>query len=148
MKTSDKEKVARTLREASIKIKVGKFRFNIKPLTLMQIYEMGVYANDIKEATWNEGETINIIHTLFERNNDARLMCKIFTICAFRKKCARKLWGKYIQNHLDITAFNMLVTFISSSFNANFFLTSIIFLTKTKIMTEPKMTPHGQSSEE
>ena len=148
MKTSDKEKVAKTLQETAFKIKVGKFAFRVKPLTLMQIYEMGVFANDIKEATWKEDEKINIIHTLIERSGDARLMCEVFIVCAFRKKWARKLWGGYIRRHLDITAFNMLITFISSSFNANFFLTSIIFLTKTKIITEPQTTPHGQSSEE
>lgn len=48
MKTSDKEKVAKTLAEASVKIKVGKFRFRVKPLTFMQIYEMGVFGNAIK----------------------------------------------------------------------------------------------------
>lgn len=148
MKTQEKEKVVQTLRESTFKIKVGKFTFRISPLTLMQIYEMGVFANEIKEATWKEGEKINIIHNLIERNNDARLMCEVFIVCAFRKKWARKLWGSYIRRHLDITAFNMLVTFISSSFNANFFLTSIIFLTKTKIMTEPQTTPHGQSLEQ
>lgn len=148
MKTSDKEKVANTLREASVKIKVGWFRFKVKPLTLMQIYEMGVFANEMPEATWKEGEKINLIQKLFERSNDARLMCEIFIVCAFRKKWARKLWEKYIRRHLDIIAFNELIKFISSSFNANFFLTSITFLTQTKIMTEPATTHLGQQSEE
>lgn len=110
----------------------------------MQIYEMGVFANDMPEATWKDGEKVNIIQKLFERNNDARLMCEIFIICAFRKKWARRLWGRYIRKHLNILAFNELIKFISSSFDANFFLTSITFLTQTKIMTEPTTTRHGQ----
>ena len=61
MKTSDKEKVAKTLSEASVKIKVGMFRFKVKPLTFMQIYEMGVFGNSIKEPTWKEGDMINVI---------------------------------------------------------------------------------------
>lgn len=148
MKTADKDKVAKTLREASTKIKVGWFHFKVRPLTLMQIYEMGVFANDIPETTWKEGDKVNLIQKLFERSNDARLLCEIFIVCAFRKKWARKLWGKYIRRNLDIISFNELIKFISGSFNANFFLTSITFLTQTKIMTEPTTTRHGQSSEE
>ena len=148
MKTSDKEKVAKTLSEASVKIKVGKFRFRVKPLTFMQIYEMGVFGSSIKEPTWKEGDKVNIIPLLFENSETARLMSEIFIVCVFRKKWARKVWGRYIRKHLDIMAFNELVKFISGSFNANFFLTSITFLTQTKIMTEPKTTPRGQQSEQ
>lgn len=148
MKTSDKEKVAKTLSEAFVKIKVGKFHFRVKPLTFMQIYEIGVFGNAIKEPTWKEGDMVNIIPILFRHSETARLMSEIFIVCAFRKKWARKLWGRYIRKHLDIMAFNELVMFISGSFNINFFLTSIIFLTQTKIMTEPKTTPHGQQSEQ
>ena len=148
MKTSDKEKVAKTLAEASVKIKVGKFRFRVKPLTFMQIYEMGVFGNAVKKPTWKEGDKVNIIPILFENSETAHLMSEIFIVCAFRKKWARKVWGRYIRKHLDIMAFNELVKFISGSFNANFFLTSIIFLTKMKIMTEPTTTPLGQQSEQ
>lgn len=147
MKTSDKEKIAKTLAEASVKIKVGKFRFRVKPLTFMQIYEMGVFGNSIKEYKLNEGEKINIIPILFQHAETARLMSEIFIVCAFRKKWARKIWGRYIRKHLEIFAFNELIKFISGSFNVNFFLTSITFLTQTRIMTEPKTTPHGQQSE-
>ncbi len=148
MNTEDKEKVARTLCEADVKIKVGKFLFRVKPLTLMQIYEMGVFANDMPETSWKEGEKVNILQKLFERNKDALLMCEIFIVCAFRKKWARKLWGRYIRKHLNIMAFNELIKFVSSSFNANFFLTSITFLTQAKIMTEPTTTHLGRQSEE
>lgn len=148
MKTSDKEKVAKTLAEASVKIKVGKFRFRVKPLTFMQIYEMGVFANDIKDPTWKEGDKLNIVALLLKHSDSARLMSEIFIVCAFRKSWARKIWGRYIRRHLEIFAFNELIKFISTSFNANFFLTSITFLTQTKIMTEPKTTPHGQQSEQ
>lgn len=144
MKTSDKEKIAKTLAEASVKIKVGMFYFRVKPLTFMQIYEMGVFGNAIKKTTWKEDDKLNIIPLLFEHSETARLMSEIFIVCAFRKKWARKVWGRYIRKHLGIMAFNELIKFISGSFNANFFLTSIIFLTQTKIMTEPRTTPRGQ----
>ena len=148
MKTSDKEKVAKTLSEASVKIKVGKFRFKVKPLTFMQIYEMGVFGNAIKEPTWKEGDMMNIIPLLFAHGNDARLMCEIFIICAFRKTWKRRLWRRYITKRLNVNAFNDLIQFISHSFNVNFFLTSITFLSQTIAMTEPTTTRRGQSSEE
>ncbi len=144
MKTSDKEKVAKTLAEASVKIKVGMFYFRVKPLTFMQIYEMGVFGNAIKKPTWKKDDKLNIIPFLFEHSETAHLMSEIFIVCAFRKKWARKVWGRYIRKHLDIMAFNELVKFIGGSFNTNFFLTSITFLTQMKIMTEPKTTPRGQ----
>lgn len=148
MKTIDKKKVAAVLKEERTKIKVGWFTFRPRPLTLCQIYEMGVYANQIKEANFNEGDKVNNLNELIKHSEDARQMCEIFIICTFRKAWARKLWGRYIRKHLDILAFNQLIMYISSSFNANFFLTSIIFLTKTKVMTEPKTTPHGRQSEQ
>lgn len=148
METSDKSKVARTLAEQSTRIKVGLFRFKVKPLTFMQIQQMGVFANDIKAPTWEKGQKINILPLLFEHADSARLMSEIFIVCAFRKSWAKWLFGRYIRKHLDILAFNELIKFISTSFNANFFLTSITFLTQTKIITEPITTRPGQQSEE
>jgi hypothetical protein len=147
MKTADKKRTAETLKEKPVKIKVGWLDFKIKPLTLMQIYEMSVFANDIKKPTWKDNDKVNIIGETIAHGNDARLMCEIFVVCAFRNTWKRCLWRRYIRKHLNIIAFNELVKFISQSFNANFFLTSITFLTQAIVMTEPQTTPHGQSSE-
>lgn len=147
MKTNDKKRTAETLKEQPVKIKVGWITFKVKPLTLMQIYEMSVFANDIKQPTWSDGDKVNIIGETMAHGNDARLMCEVFIVCAFRKTWKRFLWRHYIRKHLDIYAFNGLVKFISQSFNANFFLTSITFLTQAIVMTEPRTTPPGQQSE-
>ena len=147
MKTADKKRTAETLKEKPVKIKVGWLDFKIKPLTLMQIYEMSVFANDIKKPTWKDNDKVNIIGETIAHGNDARLMCEIFVVCAFRNTWKRRLWRRYIRKHLNIIAFNELVKFISQSFNANFFLTSITFLTQAIVMTERQTTPHGQSSE-
>lgn len=148
MNTEEKKKTTDVLLESSVKIKVGLFSYRIKPLTLAQIYEMSIFANDIIAPEWNEGDKVNILHELFKHGNDAKLMCEIFLVCAFRKKYWRKIWGRYIRNRLNITQFNLLVRYISMSFNANFFLTSITFLSQTKRMTEPITTARGQQSEE
>lgn len=148
MKTADKKRTAETLKEKPVKIKVGWLDFKIKPLTLMQIYEMSVFANDIKKPTWKDNDKVNIIGETIAHGNDARLMCEIFVVCAFRNTWKRRLWRRYIRKHLNIIAFNELVKFISQSFNANFFLTSITFLTQVLTITEPLTTPPGQQSEE
>lgn len=114
----------------------------------MQIYEMSVFANDIKQPTWNDGDKVNVIGETIVHGNDARLMCEVFIVCAFRKEWKRRLWRHYIRKHLDIYAFNELIKFIGQSFNANFFLTSITFLTQAIVMTEPQTTLRGQQSEE
>lgn len=143
METKDKKKVTQTLKEGTVRIKVGKFTFRVKPLTLCQIYEMGTIANEIIAPTWTEGQQVNIMQEIVKHSKDAKQMCEIFIVCAFRKNWARKLWGRYIRKHLNINAFNQLVLFVSNSFDANFFLTSITFLVKAKTMTEPTTTPHG-----
>lgn len=148
MKTVDKEKIKDTLLEQSVKIKIGWRTFHLRPLTLAQIWEMGVFANDMKSADWNATDKVNVIHELFKHAKDARLMCEIFIVCAFRNKFWRKIWGAYIRKRLTVIHFNELLRFIGSSFNANFFLTSITFLSQTKIMTEPTTTARGQQSEE
>lgn len=148
MKTEDKKTTVDTLKERPLKVKVGRVSFIIKPLTFMQIYEMSVFANDIKAPTWGTDGVVNIMREIVAHGNDARLMCEIFIVCAFRKTKWRWFWGRYIRKHLDVLAFNELVKFISRSFNANFFLTSITFLTQTKMMTEPSMTHHGRQSGE
>ena len=60
MKTADKKRTAETLKEKPVKIKVGWLSFKIKPLTLMQIYEMSVFANDIKKPSWKDGDSKRI----------------------------------------------------------------------------------------
>lgn len=119
-------------------------RFCVKPLTLSQIYEMGVYANEMKPGDWQENDKVNVLQEIFKHHNDARLMCEVFIVCAFRKRFMRWLFGRYVRKHLNIVSFNELIKFIATSFNANFFLTSITFLTQTKTITEPRTTPHGQ----
>lgn len=147
MKKTDKEKVIKALTEATIKLWVGKLPIILRPITFAQIYEMGACAHDIKPIDIEEGDKVNTMHELFAHHKDAKAMGEIFLICAYRKEWKRRLFRKYILSRLTINEFNELVKFISTSFNANFFLTSINFLSQAKIMTEPTMTHHGQSSE-
>lgn len=148
MKAADKENVSRTLKEEPIVIRIGLLRCSIKPLTLNQIYEIGVHANNIKPIEVSEDGRINILQQMIEHGNDARILCNIFVICAYRKKIWRKILGKYLLKRLKMEHVKKLIQFLSGSFDVNFFLTSITFLKQIKKMTEPSTTPHGQLSEE
>lgn len=149
MDKEDKKKVADTLSERSKWMRVGLMPIKIKPLTLSQIYDMGAAGNDVNGDDLQTDEKVNIIGVLMKHAKDAKAMQDIFLVCAFRKKWKRWLFGHYLRSRLTVKHFNILLSIIATTFNANFFLTSIIFLSQTKIITNPSQTtPHGQSSEE
>lgn len=149
MKKEEKKKVANALSERSHWIRVGWMHIRIKPLTLSQIYDMGAAANDINADDLQHMDKVNIIAVLVKHAKDAKALQDVFLVCSYRKKWKRWLFGRYIRNRLTVEHFNRLLTTIAQTFNANFFLTSIIFLSQTKIMTEPSpTTARGQSSEE
>lgn len=149
MNKTEKKKVTNALSERSLWIRVGWLPVLVKPLTLSQIYDMGEAASEINGDDLKQVEKINMIAALINHAKDARALQDVFLVCAFRKKWKRWLFGRYIRNRLNIEHINQLITIIATTFNINFFLTSIIFLTQTKIMTEPsQMTALGQSSEE
>ena len=145
MKSEEKREVANTLSEKGIWVRVGFLPFRLRPITLAQIYEMGAIANDINADGLEEKKKIKILAETIAHYNDARIMSKVFVICLFRSLLMRFLFGWYIRHNLTMREYEKLITFESTSFNINFFLTSIIFLKKTTTMTNPNpMTAHGQ----
>lgn len=153
MKKKEKRQVADTLTEKAIRIKVGMFKFRVKQPTLGQLYEMGAIANDIQaddiQQKVDTNARVNVIAEAIAHYKDARVMQQVFILLVFRSRFWRWFWRKYIFHRLTVGTFNELITYISSSVNINFFLTSIIFLKQTTKITEPSPTTvHGQQSEE
>ena len=145
MKSEEKREVANTLSEKGIWVRIGFLPFRLRPITLAQIYEMGAIANDINADGLEEKKKIKILAETIAHYNDARIMSKVFIICLFRSLLMRFLFGWYIRHNLTMREYEKLITFESTSFNINFFLTSIIFLKKTTMMTNPNpTTAHGQ----
>ena len=145
MKSEEKREVANTLSEKGIWIRIGFLPFRLRPITLAQIYEMGAIANDINADGLEEKKKIKILAETIAHYNDSRIMSKVFIICLFRSLLMRFLFGWYIRHNLTMREYEKLITFESTSFNINFFLTSIIFLKKTTMMTNPNpTTAHGQ----
>lgn len=149
MKKEEKRKVANALAERGTWIRVGWMFIYFRPITLSQIYDMGAAANDIDGSDLQSDDKVSLIAALLKHSKDAKAMQNVFLVCAFRKRWKRWLLGRYIRNRLTVEHFNRLLSTIATTFNANFFLTSIIFLSQTKIITEPSQTTaRGQSSEE
>lgn len=149
MKKEEKKQVAETLTERSQIMRVGLIPFRLRPLTLAQIYEMGVFASQIDAESLKGKERVQVLAEVVAHHEDARLMIKIFLICLFRTKLCRFLFGRYIRKRLTVMKMQQLIMYLSQSINANFFLTSIIFLRQTATITEPSQTTaHGQWSEE
>lgn len=149
MKTEDKERVSEALNEKAHKIKVGWLTFKMKPLTLSQIYEMGAVAAMVDASDLKSKDKVNVISEMILHHNDAKAMQDVFLVCLFRSHLKRKLFRRYILKRLTVSKFQELINIISRSFEVNFFLTSIIFLSQTKAITEPNPTTAlGQWSEE
>lgn len=149
MDKKDKERVASALAEKSRKIKVGVFTFRMKPMTFAQMYEVGAVGNDIDASDLIGKDKVNIVEETMKHYKDAKEMPRIFLIYVFRSKWKRTLFRRYIYKRLTVNKFHEAMAISMSSFDANFFLTSIISLSQIKKMTEPiEMTPHGHLSEE
>ena len=147
-----RQKVADTLSERPIWVRIGLFPFRVRPVTLSQIHDMGAVASEIKDIKIDDLEqyrNMNIMAALIEHYKDADCMRQIAVILLFRSALMRAVFRRYIYRKLRIAHFQKLINYTAKSFDANFFLTSIIFLRRTTAMTGPsQMTARGQSSEE
>ena len=149
MEKEEKKKVAETLTEQSKWLRVGLLPLKIRPLTLGQIYEMGQYTCELEGLGQNMKKRINVLGEMLSRHDSARVMQKVFLVCAFRSRLMRVLFGWYIKHRLTAKCFKDMLDIVALSMDANFFLTSIIFLQRTTQITEPSQTTApGQSWEE
>ena len=152
METEKKKTVSEIVSEMPVPLKIGLFSFKLRQPTLSQIYEMGAVANDIEVGDLAEKmakkEKVIIITEAITHYKDAALMREIFLILLFRSKWKRRLWKRYILKRLTVGLFHSMVGIVNTTFNLNFFLTSIIFLKQATKITEPSQTTApGQSSE-
>ncbi len=149
MKKEDKKRVADTLTERSTWVRIGLLPIRMRPLTLGQIYEMGEFTCGMEAKDLDLKARVVASAEMLARYKSAPLMQEVFLVCAFRHRWMRHIFRRYILNRLTVGKFQKAIEVITNSFTANFFLTSIIFLAQTTMMTEPTpTTPHGQQWEE
>lgn len=149
MKTTEKKMTADALTERSMLMRIGLLPILLRPLTLGQIYEMGEFVNDLDVDGLDGKEKMNLFAEMLLKYKNVPMMQETFLVCAYRSRWKRWLFRRYILKRLTAGHFRKVIDYTSSTYTANFFLTSIIFLHLTKQMTEPKQTtPHGQQWEE
>ena len=136
MEKEEKKKVSEILSEKSHWIFIGVLPVRIRPLTLNQIFDMGQYACEIDIDGLEKDKKINVLSEMLARSGNAKMLQSIFIVCAFRSRLNRFILGWYIRHYLTVKKFKQLVDIIAQSLDANFFLTSIIFLGQTKPLTE------------
>ena len=149
MKSLEKRKIAETLTERSVWMRIGLLLIRLRPLTFGQIFEMGEFVNDMDGNDIDTKALLNATAAMLKKHGNAPLMQEIFLISAFRRRWKRRLFRRYIFKRLTVRHFQKAMEIITNAYTTNFFLTSIIFLSQTKPMTEPKpTTARGQQSEE
>lgn len=149
MTTKDKKKTADILTERSKWVRIGLLFIRIRPLTFGQIYEMGEYVNQIEVGDLDLKAKINLAAEMLAHYKSAPLIQETFLVTAYRRRWKRRLFRSYILKRLTVRHFATALEVITDAFTANFFLTSIIFLRQTRMITEPSQTtPLGQQSEE
>ena len=149
MTVTEKKKTADVLTEKTRFMLVGWLPILLRPLTLGQIYEMGEFINEVDSDGLDFNEKVYPIAEMLARHTNAIQMQQIFMVGAYRRRWKRWLFRRYILHRLTIRHFDEMMNIILDAHTANFFLTSIIFLSQTKPMTEPKQTiAPGQPLEE
>ena len=149
MKTEEKKRTEEVLTEKSKWLRIGFLPFRLRPLTLAQIYQMGKYCNEIDCEGVSLHQRINIVATMFAKYENIPFMQDVFCTCLFRTRFMRFIFKRYLRHRLTMAHFKKMVDYITQSYDANFFLTSIIFLKQMNMISEPSQTTRrGQSSEE
>jgi len=141
MTKEEKGRVVSTLGEKGQWIRVGVMVFHMKPLSLYQIYELGEAVNDISDD--DIPQIGNVLAGTLKHHKDAKAILDACMVCLTRKSWKRKVFGRYVKRRITQPIWEKIMAHIIQSFSGNFFLTSIAFLTRTKMMTEPQETPRG-----
>ena len=144
-----KKRASDVLSEKAIWLNIGWLWFLLRPLTLGQIYEMGAIAVSIDADDIDMNRRVNVLAEMINHYEDADRMRRAAVVMLFRSRIMRWLFGWYVRRRITVAVFQKIISYTARTFDVNFFLTSIIFLRRITIMTEPKpTTAHGQSSEE
>lgn len=143
-------KITDTLSERPEIIMIGLLPIVSKPLTYLQIQEIGEKAEKMGEYEVMKGETLS--EYTFKNSKAASLLMDSVIISLFRSKINRFIFRRYVKKHLDSKTMKRCVGRIQESFDFAFFFNSTVFLRgmkrKKKEMTETEATAHGHSWEE
>ena len=134
-----------TLSEEGKVIVVGLLPIYAKPLTLLQVQELGEISEKLGEYDVNDEEYISSY--VFNNSRNVGLVADAIVVALFRSKVNRFLLGWYVKKHLDTTTYKKCFEQIRSTFDFGFFFTSSVFLRgmRRKAKMENNQTAHGDS---
>lgn len=140
-KDNVQRKVANTIAERPIMLWFGCLPFIVRPLTFTQLFDIGSISKDMPEVEQKkvDGRT-NVSATLLYYEEASR-MSEIAVLTIFRSGWMRKLFRKYIKKRLTVRKYKKLQDYMAQTMDANFFLSTIIFLKGLNEMTKPTNTP-------
>lgn len=132
-KRKSENSVSSAIGETPIWLFFGKLPVRVKPLTLMQIWEIGELVTNCKQLD-AEGQ-FNAIEKMLEAHSDLRNLQEVVVKAVFRSSVARFLFGWYIRRKTTMELYRKVITFCATSFSAPFFFQSLIFLRGAKQTT-------------
>lgn len=148
----NKTKTTDALGEKAQRIKIGRLTFKVKPLTLLQVKEIGEELEGVDLSDFDENKTINsndsedvanvkrammVQSYVFSKHEGIESMTNALIKSLFRSDFKRKLFGWYIRKNLTMENYGRIYANLHANFDFAFFLQSLIFL-KGATMTEKK----------
>lgn len=127
----NEDKVSATMAERGFVLMLGIIPFRVKPLTLMQIIEIGEHALALKGID-TKSEDNQFTASLKVAEQDGGAMLDICEVAVFRKRWQRRIFGGMLRKRMDSKTYEKVVGWIYSTFDFSFFLTSSLFMAGLK----------------
>lgn len=106
----------------------GMLPFIVKPLTLVQIWDIGAISKDMPEVEQEKIDKLNAVSATLLYSGEAKKMADIAVLTMLRSVLMRWLFGSYIKKRLTIRKYKRLQDYMANTMDASFFLSTIIFL--------------------
>lgn len=120
-----KTKTTDTLSERGKFIRIGLLPIYTRPLTLLQVEEIGEVVEGMSERKDTDVVTTSEV---FKHAEDARALGEALVISLFRSRIMRLLLGGYVKKRLDSGTMEKCVAHMKNTFDYAFFFAATVFL--------------------
>lgn len=127
-----------TLSEKPRLIRFGFLFFQMRPLTLSQIWEISSLLEDVEQKDL-QGE-MNVIAEMLSQKSNVQRASQIAIVMLFRSNIARFLFGRFISKRLTMERYQKMMEYYLMTLRAAFFLISITSLKGIREMAKPTNT--------
>jgi hypothetical protein len=124
-----------TISERGKFIRIGILPIYARPLTLLQVEEIGEVVEGMSEIK----DTDPVITSeVFKRVEGAKALGEVLVISLFRSRIMRLLLGGYVKKRLDSDTIKKCVAHMKDTFDFAFFFTATVFLRGMKRTKEER----------